>query len=117
MSEAVGAQLPSGSWPPRPTHSKDAARLAHGPAVPWVVHETGVAFRGAVDFKDPNGAEASLEGLPHVCTEPVAHRQADGMCPVLWSLQRCPKESQKEVPWVRGRCPGPFPGRLSLGLT
>lgn len=76
----------------QPTHSKDAACLAHGPTAPWIVDKAGVAFRGAVDFKDPNGAKALLEGLPHICPESVAHCQPDCMFPVLLSLQGCPKE-------------------------
>lgn len=96
MAEVRWAQTQDRRQPGSPpTHAKEAAHLAQGPAAPWVVDEANVALCGAVDFPDPNGPEALLEGLPDICPEPVAYRQAHRVCPVLWVLQGHPKDEDQ----------------------
>lgn len=114
QQRSCGLSLNQGHCYAQHTHSKEAARLALGPTAPWIVDKATVAFRGAVDFPDPNGAKALLEGLPHFCPESTANRQADFMCSVLWPLQGHPKKGE-EVP--SGVPRNPYPGGLSWVLT
>lgn len=55
------------TWCPS-THAKEAVCLPHSPTVPRIVHKAHVALSGAVEFPNPNGTEALLEGFPHVCS-------------------------------------------------
>lgn len=114
-AKVLWAQPQSGPLSHQPTHSKKAACLAHCPTAPWIVDKADVAFCGAVDFQDPNGAKALLEGFPHICPESIAHCQADCMCLVLLPLQGHANAGDKEV--TSGVPRYHFCGELSWVLT